>query len=122
MTTWTLEKIKNCEEIKFGTYFNTDTDIAGEVPNSIIISKDSIGSFEWVCPIHGKDDYECELIVKNCSRFHFYRPDGSEILPPEDEVKEDAPYDQETSMNVFDRIKRLERMVERLNERVAKLI
>lgn len=85
MSNWTLEKIRECKEIKFGTYFNTDQCIENNEPNDIITRVEDDGSFSWISRDFGPDGYDLEEVKKYARTFHFYHPDGTEILPPEDE-------------------------------------
>jgi hypothetical protein len=107
MSTWTLEKIKNCEEIKFGTFFLTDSQ---DVPEkSTIIFKWDNGAFKWIDYDSCCDGYDIEAINKYAKEFHFYRPDGSEILPPEDEVK--FPPLSDVEMDLSARVAALEKQM-----------
>jgi hypothetical protein len=108
MSNWTLEKIKNCEEIKFGTLFFKQG-ISESFVITCLHTLRYVGcGFDRIDSLYRDDGFEL---------MRFYRPDGSEILPPEDEVNPVASAEINNSV----RIDRLERMVERLNERVAKL-
>jgi hypothetical protein len=88
MSAWTLKKIKACEEIKFGTMFRN------EYGNAIVVSKMGVNGF---CGFEFMQEGQ-EVLDRYSSyngeypEFHFYRPDGSEILPPEDKPKERRLY------------------------------
>jgi hypothetical protein len=94
---WTLEKIKNCDEIKFGTIIGLSDSNA----KSIYITTSNDGSMQVLSEAIGIRHWnEFEMV-------RFYRPDGSEILPPEDKV-EIKPIEQ---IDLYQRVKKLEDQV-----------
>jgi hypothetical protein len=85
MNTWTLEKIKNCEEIKFGTICRSRQTEHGLFIQYNNADEGSVSIF-WKCR-YATNTYTDNGLMLN--GFHFYRPDGTEILPPEDKVMRD---------------------------------
>jgi hypothetical protein len=80
--TWTLEKIKNCLEIKFGTIVKRKYDLDAALMLFVRLGDD--GNIDII-------DQEGEYRCLSLCTLAFYRPDGSEILPPEDEAKDVNP-------------------------------
>lgn len=77
---WTLKKINECDEIKFGTVMEfTGEDEERRVVNNGFMGFKTISDglvFTW-----GEEN-------KDITDMQFYRPDGTEILPPKDDVIE----------------------------------
>ncbi len=80
MSKWTLEKILDCEEIKFGTSVTIDGDSSGRV--TLGKSADGLEAIRDDLLRHVWGDH-----VFSEYNFKFYREDGTEILPPEDKPK-----------------------------------
>ena len=82
MSNWTLKKIKACEEIKFGTMCKyRDMDFVFVKFSTDQVTFGIIDKFANYC---------CVNVISES--VEFYRPDGSEILPPEDKPKERRLY------------------------------
>ena len=82
MSKWTLEKIKACEEIKLGTSV-TEEDYRLDIPfirGKFVLANKSV--------MYRRDNNTLCDHGGSYDKFHFYRPDGSEILPPENEAPE----------------------------------
>jgi hypothetical protein len=97
MSVWTLEKIKSCEEIKFGTIIGLSDSNA----KSIYIRTMNDGSMQVLSEAIGLRHWNEFKMVR------FYRPDGSEILPPEDKIEAQPA----VQIDLYQRVKKLEDQV-----------
>lgn len=80
MSKWTLEKILACDEIKFGTVLFING------VHLIVTSKGKYG-FRFIDEEECGDGYDEQGILSQGISFQFFRPNGTEILPPKDKKK-----------------------------------
>ena len=81
MNKWTLEKINDCEEIKFGTEACIGKNRRDRV---VILKREKV-----IKTVNSIEEFTEWRDISVISAFQFYRPDGTEILPPEDSKTEE---------------------------------